>query len=210
MGAVGENVTGSLRGLQIAAVMAALSGHPAFIAADQSSPAPRSTLVYAGADGKLQYRTDENGNRIPDFSTCGYGGGGMRIPDVPAKITLSPSPIVQDDTARIQQAIDQVSQMPPDKVGLRGAILLKRGQYRIAGQLKITAGGVALRGEGDDEDGTLLIAAGKTRRDLIDIKGPASVEELIDTRQVIADPTVPVGARSFIVANASAFRVGET
>ena len=57
-------MTGSLRGLQIAAVMAALSGHPAFIAADQSSPAPRSTLVYAGADGKLQYRTDENGNRI--------------------------------------------------------------------------------------------------------------------------------------------------
>src|ERR1700727_2270694 len=30
-------------------------------------------------NGKLLYDSDKNGNRIPDFSTAGYGGGGPAI-----------------------------------------------------------------------------------------------------------------------------------
>ena len=127
-----------------------------------------SKLVFPGPDGKLQYKpSDEQGDTIPDFSNCGYKGGGVALPDAKVAVTLEPQQGAKDDNHRIQQAIDQVSKMPLDDRGLRGAVLLKRGTYRIPGQLKIFASGVVLRGEGDGEGGTLLIAAGKKQRDLI-------------------------------------------
>src|SRR4051812_41364900 len=106
---------------------------------------PGAPLVAPGRDGKLNYAPAANGDVIPDFSNCGYMGGGVKIPVVPVKITLKPIEKPQDDTARIQQAIDQVSKMPADKNGHRGAVLLTRGTYRIESQLKIVASGVVLR-----------------------------------------------------------------
>ena len=56
-----------------------------------------------------------------------------------------------------REAIDKVSGMPLDKKGFRGVVLLKKGRYELAEPVRITAGGVGLRGEGQDEDGTVLI-----------------------------------------------------
>src|SRR4051812_29065437 len=82
-----------------------------------SSRAPQSQLVHPGPDGKLVYTADENGNTIPDFSNCGYHGGGVRIPDVAVKATVAPESDAKDDTARIQQAINEVAKMPRDHNG---------------------------------------------------------------------------------------------
>ena len=62
--------------------------------------------VYPGADGKLVYVPDEQGNTIPDSSHAGYGGGGVPIPTVPVKETIWP--VAGDNTANIQAAIDKV------------------------------------------------------------------------------------------------------
>src|SRR5207249_3828681 len=113
--------------------------------------AAQSKLISLDRDGKLHYQPDANENTIPDFSNCGYMGGGVELPDVPVKATIEPSSSSKDDTDRIQKAIDQVSKASP------GALLLKRGTYRIGGQLKINSSGVVLRGEGDGEDGTILV-----------------------------------------------------
>src|SRR5687768_13524595 len=86
--------------------------------------AERSKLAFVGPDGKLQYAADADGDTIPDFSNCGYMGGGVAFPDVPAKATLKPETDAKDDTPRIQQAIDAVARMPADEKGLRGAVLL--------------------------------------------------------------------------------------
>src|SRR5213082_450037 len=98
-----------------------------------AAPADSSKLVFAGKDGKLSYApTDAAGDIIPDFSNAGYMGGGVRIPEVPVKITLKPGDDPKrDDTERIQQAIDQVAKMPLEKNGTRGAVLLTRGKYRV-------------------------------------------------------------------------------
>src|SRR4051812_45263967 len=85
-----------------------------------------------GADGKLAYKADARGNTIPDFSRAGYGGGGVRLPQVPVVATLEPQ-AAGDDTARIQAALDEVGRRPPDNRGLRGALLLRRGVYRVEG-----------------------------------------------------------------------------
>src|SRR4030095_3418260 len=88
-----------------------------------AAPATTSKLVYPGTDGRLVYTADTQGNRIPDFSNCGYAGGGVRLPEIAEQATVTPSP--SDATERIQAAIDKVSQLPPDEHGFRGAVLLK-------------------------------------------------------------------------------------
>lgn len=166
-----------------------------------------SSLVYPGKDGKLVYVADERGNRIPDFSHAGYSGGGIAIPDLPVKAEVAPGE--GDDGARIQAAIDAVSKLPLDRRGLRGAALLKKGRYEIAGVIKIASSGVVLRGEGQGEDGTVLIATGVEKRILINVGGSGEWREVPGTRREITDAYVPLGAYSFRVKDAAGFKVGD-
>src|SRR5438132_3819239 len=73
----------------------------------------------------------------------------------------------------------------------------------------LAASGIVVPGEGDGVDVTVLIAAGKKQRDLIDVKGQA-LREQESTRRKITDKYVPVGARSFSVDDAAGFKVGDT
>src|SRR5689334_11190018 len=63
--------------------------------------------VYFDSSGHLVYRTWSGGNRIMDFSTSGYMGGGVAIPDVATVVTVNPSG--GDDTAAIKSAISTVA-----------------------------------------------------------------------------------------------------
>lgn len=68
------------------------------------------TWVYPSATGNLLYQLDERGQRIADFSQCGYRGGSEPLPDVAALVPQSRWVVVNpgsgDDTALIQAAID--------------------------------------------------------------------------------------------------------
>ena len=172
--------------------------------------ANHSKLVAPGADGKLVYKPyTERGDVIPDFSNCGYGGGGVAIPNVPAKATLQPVAGAQDDWPRLQAALDEVAKLPAGHDGWRGAVLLRRGAYRVSDTLKISASGVVLRGEGEDEMGTILLATGRKAHHLIAVKGAARAQEVKGTRQKISSAYVPVGSRSFEVADGSKFAAGD-
>jgi hypothetical protein len=163
--------------------------------------------VKAGADGRLVYESDARGNRIIDFSHAGYGGGGRAIPDVPAKIYVKPEG--GDESRRIQAAVELVSGLPPGADGFRGAVLLKRGTYRVASQIRIRASGVVLRGEGEGPEGTLLVAAGTSRRSLIVVEGEGERAEVKGSRRAVADEYVPVGARTFALESAEGLKAGD-
>ncbi|MCS7459153.1 hypothetical protein N0M98_03275 [Paenibacillus doosanensis] len=184
----------------------------AFAVADEAGiPPEQSSIAYLDRDGSMTYVPDYKGNRIADFSHCGYQGGGVRLPDVPARLELEPAEAGSeaDDTRRIQQAIDELSLLPPGEDGFRGALLLKRGVYRIAGTLTIRESGIVLRGEGQGEDGTILHGTGAVRRDLLQVRGRAAPVLLENTATEITDLYVPSGARSFHVADASRYTVGD-
>ena len=177
---------------------------------------PATSLVYPGIDGKLVYVGDSLGNKIPDFSNAGYKGGGVAIPYVPVKVIVWP--VAGDNSENIQAAIDKVSLIPPDASGFRGAVLLKMGSYVLEKPLAIKASGIVLRGEGMSDIGTILI--GKTAKEtqsrgnrgkmaLINIIGSSGWVPQEDTKQIITDRYVPVGARSFMVASAKGFKVGD-
>src|SRR5262245_51060834 len=77
-------------------------------------------------DGKVVYHTDHRGNRVLDFSYCGYKGGEAAIPAVPVRVVVRPTK--GDNGPRIQAALDYVARLKPDSAGLRGAVLLVAGQ----------------------------------------------------------------------------------
>lgn len=161
-------------------------------------------LVSLDSAGRLKYVPDKQGNVIPDFSYCGYAAGQKPIPSAPVKVTVQAKP--GDCGAMIQSAIDQVSALPLDKDGLRGAVLLRAGKYAIAGALKISASGVVLRGEGN---ATILFAAGRSQRALIEVDTPPGGSEGAKiNRRAITDDSVPVGARSFRVESVAGIKPG--
>jgi len=165
----------------------------------------KSQWVYPDAKGKLIYKTLETGDRIMDFSYAGYMGGGIDIPSVPVKITLSPS--AGDNTGAIQNAIDEVSKMKMLN-GFRGAVLLKPGTYNCERGLKINASGVVLRGSGSGVNGTILNLTGKPHA-CIEVRGAVSTKKIGDST-IISDSYVPAGINSFHLKNVSGFAVGDT
>src|SRR5438067_1520314 len=130
--------------------------------------AQTSSWASLGSDGRLHYATDANGNRIMDFSSAGYKGGGVALPaGVPVRATVGPSG--GDDRAAIQAAIDAVSALPLDANGFRGAIQLTAGSFSVStpptcpsnsSSLTISASGVVLRGAGSGADGTIINMTG--------------------------------------------------
>ena len=167
-----------------------------------------SKFIKIKKDGSLQYIPDEKGNIIPDFSRVGFYGGDEPIPHVAVVKTVSPTGTGNDET-NIQAAIDEVSKKPLDKRGFRGAILLKKGTYKIPDRLRITLSGIVLRGEGNDANGTRLIATSKKQVSLIDVSGDGNITEIKNSRVRITDEYIPVGAFSFTVADAGNFSSGD-
>ncbi|MEO6285335.1 MAG: DUF6298 domain-containing protein [Dyadobacter sp.] len=161
--------------------------------------------VAQGQDEKLIYHPDSLGNRIIDFSHCGYMGGDREIPQVPVAVVVPARP--GDATLRIQSALDYLATLPKDINGIRGAVLLEKGIHSINGSLLIKNSGVVLRGSGVGINGTTLLGAGVSRETIIRVLGK---NDLKATRKVkITDEYVPVNAVTFNVEMASTFKPGD-
>jgi hypothetical protein len=163
-----------------------------------------SQWVYPGRSGKLVYRQLKTGDRIIDFSYAGYGGGGVALPTFPVKKTVTPSG--QDDTAAIQSAIDEVSNLPLLH-GVRGAVLLAAGHFHCSSTLKLSADGIALRGSGPGEADTVIEMTGDPHV-AISIAGESTIKSTGAATEV-SDAYVPSGSLSLSVHDASAFKVGD-
>jgi hypothetical protein len=166
----------------------------------------KSEWVYA-ANGKLVYKSLPTGEQILDFSYAGYGGGGVALPSAAAAQTVHPSG--GDDTAAIQAALDAVAKLPLVN-GLRGAVVLAAGNFKLDGSttLSIGASGVVLRGSGSGPSGTVLTVTG-TPRLFLSIAGSGGWTRT-GTAATLSDRYVPSGTRSFNVSSAAGFTVGDT
>lgn len=163
--------------------------------------------VYYGIGGGLTYTPDEQGNIIPDFSHVGYRYGDEEIPTIPVKAEVNP--VEGDAGTAIQEAINLVANMEPDSSGFRGAVLLKAGTYKVAGQIIINTSGIVLRGEGNTDEGTIIIAEGTDKRELIKVDNGLSRADFPQTAVAINESYVPVGRKFVVVNNADSFSDGE-
>lgn len=165
-----------------------------------------SSIVKLSPDGlSLSYEADSNGNRIPDYSTAGYMGGGVAIPNV--AVVESISPIAGDNTTHIQNAINRVAARPLNVNGFRGALLLRAGTYQISGTLRISADGVVVRGAGAHKSGTIIIHRGTAQVPSFSVVGAPPV---FSARLAsITQPVVPSGSRSFTVDSVTSLKPNE-
>jgi len=188
---------------------AAAGGLLAILATAAAVAAPESSWVFRAADGQLDYRIEADGDRIPDFAAVGFGAGWTDLPAAPPAM-ISLAPIAGDNTARIQAALDAVGDMPLQPSGFRGAVLLTGGSYEIAGQLKIRASGVVLKGSGAaGSSATRLVATGTSTRSLLTIGSSSAGRTFLGPRIGISTERVPVGATSFEVVSTDGLVVGQ-
>ncbi|MGD9931842.1 MAG: DUF6298 domain-containing protein [Mangrovibacterium sp.] len=161
--------------------------------------------VHITEDKKLEYRIEANGDRVPDYSYCGYQASEVLIPDVPVKVIVPP--IEGDATADIQAAIDFVSGLPLNDQGFRGSVLLEKGTFQLSGSLLIASSGVVLRGSGCGNEGTTLLATGTDRASLIRVAGKN--DRKTEQPVQLADRYFPVNSTELTFDTEHTFDVGD-
>lgn len=205
--------------------------------APYTSETPYPAIQMQG--GKFVYTPDYRGNTVIDYSNVGYKGGGVEIPNVPVKFTLTPSADPNgDDSERIQQAVDMLGRLTPDKNGFRGALLLKAGTYRLGKTIHIDKSGVVIKGEGDGHEAikqhskplsannwfdytqsekpeknvTKVVAtwvADSYNKNTALFNFAGGSEELVGEPIEIADQYVPAGARTLRLQSVEGLKVGD-
>lgn len=207
---VNTNLT-TRRRVAMLRVIAAGLNEEITVSQDFSSPSVIYPQVETNFD--IALLEDVYGTTLPDFSHVGYMGSELDIPDVPVRKILTSPGEDEDATTMIQQAIDEVATMPLNGK-VRGAILLKSGTYKIQNELHINTDGIVLRGEGQGDNGTKLIAAGvkggeSAHHRLIKIAGEGNLTPSKPSTYNIKDDYVPVGRFWVTVNNASDFHEGD-
>ena len=178
----------------------------------------QSEWVNVAPDGKLTYQTTPKGDRIMDFSSAGYMGGGVAFPNVPVKKTLRSLGNGADDAEAIQAAIDAVAALPVEN-GFRGAVLLEPGTYYCSRSIRISLSGIVLRGSGSEgENASILLMNGEGKYPAINInsestqrsaRGGTGYTDPNNIRTAITDDYVPSGSNTFNVVSAKGFSVGD-
>ena len=137
-----------------------------------------------------------------DFSCVGVGAGKPMLIVGPLVWRVRPSG--GDDTALIQAALDDVASRLMGADGLRGTVVLEEGTFRVEGQLRVKADGVALIG---CNDRTIVLATGLDRRALIWLGGDEAPK--VSTEIAVTDETVRAGSTVLTIADVGGFTVGD-
>ncbi len=174
-----------------------------------TSYAQTSALVSVGTNGHLVYTADAKGNIVPDFSAVGYKNSEAPIPTIGVVLTINP--VVGDNLANIQNAVNQVAAMPLDANGFRGTILFTAGTYNVSDSIIIPASGIVLRGEGFNGTGTNFIGTKTSQFTLFSFLGASGTAYVSgsSTRKAITDSYVPIGKKQITVASGHTFAVGD-
>jgi len=171
--------------------------------------AQTTSLIAYDTSGKLSYTKDSKGNQLPDFSHVGYKNSEVAIPTVAVVKTVYP--VDGDNWANIQNAINQVAAMPAGTDGFRGAILFKKGLYKVSDTIQIKTSGIVLRGEGTDTiNGTRFLATTLSQYTLFNFQGKTGIAPT-GTKRATLDPYIPYGSNKLNVTSASStFKLGDS
>ncbi len=164
-----------------------------------------SSWVKRDKDNHLEYYKDSLGNRIPDFSAVGYHFGKKTFPEGNIVASISPNGI--DDTNPLQKLIDSVSKLPITVIPK--VILLKKGTYTVSSTININSSSLIIRGEGSNENGTVVNFIATKQSDLFNIEGHGKIDINKNRGREITDKYVPVGATQFHVKSASSFSINQ-
>jgi len=207
--------------------MIASGAFAAFLSVSIASAAPAPATkawVSVGSDGRLVYQSTTTGDRIPDYSSAGYMGGGVKLPKAEVGATLAPVAGGADDTARIQKALDAVAERATSEHPL--ALVLAPGTYNCSGNIRLNHNGLVLRGGGATADKVVIKMTGaphvcikmgdgeaKSTGGAVSpgVAAPKGYDgrALAQSGEPITDAYVPCGATTVTLRSASGFKVGD-
>ena len=173
-----------------------------------------SDLVEINQNRRLTYYKDFLESNC-NFSYAGFNNSMEPIPNIEAVMVLDP--VEGDNTAHIQNAINEIESMDLNLEGYRGALLLNAGIYEVSGTLRIDRSGVVLRGVGDGSDATsntIIYATGNSppNRSVI-VVGSGDVNlwgnNFPQPHINIISDTVKAGQRRFQIEDPSLVDVGD-
>lgn len=166
-------------------------------------PVNAQTFPLQVKNNKITYTKDAKGNRILDFSYCGYKASEQDIPTVNNAVFVSQRE--GDATDAIQRAIDYMSSLKPNKQGFRGAVLLDKGTFNVSKSLWIRTSGVVLRGS--DKHETVLFRRGVDRSAVLHIEG-INNRVLKDSFHLVSN-YVPVNEMTLELSSATGLKAGD-
>ena len=158
-------------------------------------------------DDDITFNAYPNGDRIPDYSFCGYMAGEAALPDL---LKDSSVPVIRleapagDATSLLQGIIDHASTLPVQSNGFRAVVLLDKGTFNIGGALKISTGGIVIRGSGP---GTVIKGTGFSRETLIRIEGKD--DRTYSEQKAIACEYLPVNSTVIPLEAGHGFKAGD-
>jgi hypothetical protein len=164
--------------------------------------------VHFGPGRKLVDATTRKGDRIPDFSSAGYRGGGIALPRVVTRVKVSLTG-GEDDTPVIHAALGRVATFTPGAHDIRGAVELAPGTFHLKGTLHLNVSGVVLRGAGSEGPGATVLEMTGAPHLAIEMTGDFQWREL-GPATTLTDSYVPAGATLIHVANAAGIHPGDT
>lgn len=184
----------------------------------QHPPSQNTTGLYEGAaysrvvypnptDGKLVYPPyNEFGDHLFDFSAAGYNEGWTPLPAVgPVTASLDPVPGSQDDSGRIQQAINELAATPSQSLK---TLQLNRGNFVLARPVEISSSGIVL--QGDPAGGTIITVMTDPLDTPYVFKISGEPNVMSKKRVPIVDDYIPVGHNQVTVRDKNRFKVGDT
>jgi hypothetical protein len=155
--------------------------------------------AFAASVDWTQIKT-ERGDRLPDFSYCGYHASEKALPPVDTLPTVTLNPGSGDQTLNIQSALDKVY-----KNG-GGIVALSEGSYEISVGLKLSKGTV-LRGAGADKTKLSLKSLGTTA---VFTMGDGASSVTPSTSSMITDDYVGIGASTLTLNSSNGFKAGQS
>ncbi len=153
----------------------------------------------------VSYIPDAKGNRVLDFSYCGYKSSEQDIPNLKNVIFVPHVTGEADASEVIQRAINYVSALKADSRGFRGAVLLDKGIFHLYKSLWIQTSGVVLRGS--DKHETVLLKHEVDRGALVRIEG-VNNQSVKDTFK-LASTYIPVNQRTLELQSTQNIKVGD-
>lgn len=164
-----------------------------------------SPLVASDTD--ITFNAYPNGDRIPDYSFCGYLAGEAGIPDLLEDTSV---PVIRlhapagDATDLIQGILDHAATLPVRNDGFRAVVLLENGTYNVEGFLTMNANGVVLRGQGP---ATIIKGTGVSRETLIRIGGKDN--RVYSAQKALACDYLPVNSTYIPLEAGHGFKAGD-
>ncbi|KAI0154514.1 hypothetical protein GGR57DRAFT_465936 [Xylariaceae sp. FL1272] len=148
----------------------------------------------------VDYRTLEadKGDKLPDFSFCGYHSSNDPLPSTTREAADTLSPTSGDQSQRIQDALDAISSSGG------GVLELKSGEYQLSKGVVIPTK-TSLRGAGQGK----TVVLPKNGSFMAFTMGTEVARPKPESTVDITDEYVPVGALEVTVKNASGLRAGQ-